>query len=304
VLALDEPLRRVVLLRHVEGLNATEIGSREGLPPGTVRWRLKRALELLRDELDRDAEGDRRTWQLAMAPIVTAPGAAPAKAGLLAGAITMTTAKIVTVTAVTAAVVIAAVALGRDRGGTSAGEPPPAAPAQPVTAAADRAEPPAQPAEPLGPRRFASAEARARFEQEILRARDRREAAARSAAAAPASAPAAGTPPPNLTAKPDYGKEYIRERVRELIPLLSECYTMALERDPTLEGTIVVDMTLVGEPEVGGLVGTSEIDPDESTLLEAGFTECIRETMYALEIDPPPDGGTVRVRYPFQFRDE
>lgn len=306
VLALDEPLRRVVLLRYVEGLSSTEIGSREGLPPGTVRWRVKRALELVRERLDRDADGDRRTWQLAMVPIVTAPGTAPAKAGLIAGAITVTTTKIITATAVTAAVVVAAVALGRDRAGAA---PPPAAS---LAAAPSAAAPPAAGADTpgpaldsRGPRRFASAGARARLEQEIAGARERREAAARAATARPslpAASPATSSPPPNLTATPDYGKDYIRERVRELIPLMTECYTMALERDPTLEGTVVVEMTLVGEPEVGGLVGTSEVDPEASTLLEDGFSECIRETMYALEIDPPPDGGTVRVRYPFEFR--
>jgi rRNA maturation protein Nop10 len=29
--------------------------------------------------------------------------------------------------------------------------------------------------------------------------------------------------------------------------------------------------------------------------------ECIAQTMYALEIDPPADGGKINVKYPFQF---
>lgn len=44
-------LRLVVTLRYYAGLDATEIGEALGLPPPTVRTRLRRALILLRDEL-------------------------------------------------------------------------------------------------------------------------------------------------------------------------------------------------------------------------------------------------------------
>jgi len=62
-----------------------------------------------------------------------------------------------------------------------------------------------------------------------------------------------------------------------------------------------VNFTIEGEPGVGGVVGDSEIDPDKSTLADPQMRECVQETMYGLEIDPPRDGGTVRVTYPFMF---
>jgi hypothetical protein len=89
--------------------------------------------------------------------------------------------------------------------------------------------------------------------------------------------------------------------VKAIIPQLLECYEDGLARNPKIGGTIVVDFTIEGEPEVGGVVGQSAIDPEKSTLIDPAVRECIQETMYALEIDPPESGGVVRVHYPFAF---
>ncbi len=67
VLQLEEPYRTTVLLRYYEGLDASRIAERLGIPAGTVRWRLKRALDDLRDALDRTC-GPREAWMGAMAP--------------------------------------------------------------------------------------------------------------------------------------------------------------------------------------------------------------------------------------------
>lgn len=82
VLALDEDLRRVVLLRYFEGLSAAEIARRLGAPAGTIRWRLSRGLDELRAELDARFGGERERWHHAFAPLVAAPLATPG-AGLL-----------------------------------------------------------------------------------------------------------------------------------------------------------------------------------------------------------------------------
>jgi hypothetical protein len=52
---------------------------------------------------------------------------------------------------------------------------------------------------------------------------------------------------------------------------------------------------------VGGVVSESAIDDASSTIADAGMRECVTQTMYALEIDPPTGGGTVHVTYPFTF---
>src|SRR5207344_2472014 len=54
VLELDEPYRSTVLYRFHEGLEASEIAARLGVPVETVRTRLKRAIEKLRERMDVD----------------------------------------------------------------------------------------------------------------------------------------------------------------------------------------------------------------------------------------------------------
>ena len=70
--ALSEPLRSTVLLRYFEDLEPSEIARRQNLPAGTVRWRLKRGLDLLRERLDRRF-GDRRQWALLLVPLARPP---------------------------------------------------------------------------------------------------------------------------------------------------------------------------------------------------------------------------------------
>lgn len=49
--ALPEDLRLIVVLRFYGGMDSPEIGAAVGIPSGTVRTRLKRALTALRDDL-------------------------------------------------------------------------------------------------------------------------------------------------------------------------------------------------------------------------------------------------------------
>lgn len=50
---LPEPFRRTILLRFLEGLSPSEIAERDGDPADTVRFRVRRGLALLREELER-----------------------------------------------------------------------------------------------------------------------------------------------------------------------------------------------------------------------------------------------------------
>jgi RNA polymerase sigma factor (sigma-70 family) len=77
---LDEPLRSTILLCHGEGLAPTEVARRLGVPPGTVRWRLKTALDRLRGQLDERHGGDRRAWVLLLGGLGDrTPGGPPAR---------------------------------------------------------------------------------------------------------------------------------------------------------------------------------------------------------------------------------
>ena len=131
VLELPEPLRSTLLLRFFEGLSAAEIARVQGIPAGTVRSRLKDALDRIRAELDAQHGNDRRAWMGLLAPFAARPHAATAS--VAASAI---------VKALLAAAVIAAIVVGtRVAGlwGSRAAQPAPKLPApatRPVQTAA------------------------------------------------------------------------------------------------------------------------------------------------------------------------
>jgi RNA polymerase sigma factor (sigma-70 family) len=138
VTALDEPYRQAVLLRYYEGLSAADIGTRLGVPAGTIRWRLKEGLDRVRRALDGRC-GDRRRWMLALAPLVPRlPGATPVAGLTLLAVLTL------------ALIVGAGLWLRLDR-------PDPAAHPADVTSSAGAASPRAAgPGRSGGPPRFAT----------------------------------------------------------------------------------------------------------------------------------------------------
>jgi len=91
LLELAEPYRSTLLLRYYEDLSPTEIAHRLEIRAGTVRWRLKHGLELLRANLDRRFNGDRRRWAIALVPSAATARLALPKVSLatLGGALLM-----------------------------------------------------------------------------------------------------------------------------------------------------------------------------------------------------------------------
>jgi RNA polymerase sigma factor (sigma-70 family) len=73
LVALDEPFRTTVIRRYLDGESAADIARDQGVPAGTVRWRLHTGLARLRAALD--AHSSRARWQLAIAPLAFPKGA-------------------------------------------------------------------------------------------------------------------------------------------------------------------------------------------------------------------------------------
>jgi len=130
--------------------------------------------------------------------------------------------------------------------------------------------------------------------------------AAMTAAPVPAQ-PRSATAPPALPASSDDDgddpdKDYVQQAMTALAPTIGDCYRQALKTQPTLAGTLVLNFTIEGQPGVGGVVTESSVDPDQSEIKDPGLSQCVQDTVFALEIDPPSNGGTVKVTYPFTFR--
>jgi len=59
IATLPDAYRETLVLRYVEGMTGPEIALRTGLTEGSVRVNLHRGMKLLRDRLQRPADGDR-----------------------------------------------------------------------------------------------------------------------------------------------------------------------------------------------------------------------------------------------------
>lgn len=85
VMALPDEFREVVLLRHYRDLDTREAAQELGVPEATVRSRLKRGLDRIRQRLDAEHSGDRRAWVGALLPLAVPARAAAATVGIGSG---------------------------------------------------------------------------------------------------------------------------------------------------------------------------------------------------------------------------
>lgn len=82
VLGLAEHYRSTIVLRFFEELTPTQIARQLDIPASTVRVRLKRGLELLRERLEAEYKDDERHWAIVLLPLAMPPrGAALAPLG-------------------------------------------------------------------------------------------------------------------------------------------------------------------------------------------------------------------------------
>jgi hypothetical protein len=122
----------------------------------------------------------------------------------------------------------------------------------------------------------------------------------------PASAePAARMPSPvgsGNQASEAQGK-YIQQVVREqFFPVAGSCYEALLARTPHAEGVVVLHLSIVGNDDLGGVVEHVEVLDEGTTLTDADFVTCVRESMYTTTFDAPPAGqNSITVTYPFSF---
>jgi hypothetical protein len=86
----------------------------------------------------------------------------------------------------------------------------------------------------------------------------------------------------------------------DLLPLAEECYALAQENNPGLRGMLDLDVEIIADEEIGGLVETvavgHENEIDDPTLLE-----CIRETTLSTIFPAPEHSGREGMRLTLRF---
>ena len=93
---------------------------------------------------------------------------------------------------------------------------------------------------------------------------------------------------------------YIQESLKNVTPLLRECYELASENYSLASGDLTLSFSIEGDPEVGGVVSASEVTGG-SLAENRQLVECVQETIYTLELEPPEHGGAFNVEYPITF---
>jgi hypothetical protein len=136
----------------------------------------------------------------------------------------------------------------------------------------------------------------------LASAAERRQVAAWIAAARAARAQRPA-PAPGTTAEPrdlEHAPAKLKAALEEAIPILAECYKTGAnhERRPA------VQMTLVGDPDVGTLIDADQLAGPDGKPLDPELESCLRTTLGSMEL--PPLGGTepLQIQYSFRFDDE
>jgi RNA polymerase sigma factor (sigma-70 family) len=287
--AVPAPHRETLVLYYMHGESIATIATGLGIREDLVKQRLSRGRRALRDSIAERVESTLTRTRLRGtfgAGVVAAATSRTTHAARAAGKVLVVT----TVSKVSIATLVMIIA-GSAIWWHLRKQPTPTPTAMTTTAAIQQIRTTSQP----HVERLADPKMRGTLLEAIRKAH-----VASGHAAESSTASGAGTPPA-LSSEPEMDKKYIRAAVREIVPMLGECYEEGLARNPTLAGKVVVDFTIEGEPDVGGVVGESSIDAAQTNLGDPTVEECIEQKMYALKIDPPPGGGIVHVTYPFTF---
>lgn len=90
--------------------------------------------------------------------------------------------------------------------------------------------------------------------------------------------------------------EQITEVINQNMGSISQCYSDQLKTHPGLEGNVVMDI----EIDRRGKVIKALVD--SSDIAEKALEKCLVETIKGIQFARPNDRVSVRVRYPFHFK--
>jgi hypothetical protein len=101
--------------------------------------------------------------------------------------------------------------------------------------------------------------------------------------------------PGKITYKGSLSREEIQRVIRRVMSQIRFCYERELNKDPNLNGKIVLQWTIAGT----GLVKTASVA--QSTMGSPAVEGCVTRIVQRLRFPQPKGGGEVFVTYPFVF---
>jgi RNA polymerase sigma factor (sigma-70 family) len=298
--ALSQRDREVVTLYYRNDASVAEISGALGLSEAAVKQRLHRGRERLRENLAAVETTLRATRPgPAFAAACVAALATRGSVAHAAPKVSLISTKIWIAIGVTALAALATTTIVVATSGRTATATPQTSIATPTMV--ERAAPTT-----TGLKRLAAGERAERLERfkSLRTARTAAAAAMTGSAGAPdkiydfsgqrlddtraVAMPPRGTP---------LSKATLRYAIVQMRPLLAECYNAALDQLPHEPSTLDVALRLSGEPDYGTLV--EDVTLTGPIAQNADLSECVRETLFALELPPMTEGGTWEVHYPF-----
>jgi hypothetical protein len=263
---LDDEVRDVVRQRYFDGLSAAEIARARSIPAGTVRWRLKTGIDRLRAQLDA-RYGERALWAGVFVPLPTlgegAASLAPTAMNTAATEGTNMLTKII---------------IGTTLAGTTAG-------VVAYTRTAPTAEPQIAAAiETPASAPAASTRKRAMDRAELAAARERwakQVAGIRATQTQKPSGPTNAMWQQAADGDEQHGcgdRQCLTQLVAQVSELVKGCEDLA----DGLPADVELTAHVIGAKEMGGVIESVALEgaPD----VPAELTECLRESMYALEV--------------------
>jgi hypothetical protein len=102
----------------------------------------------------------------------------------------------------------------------------------------------------------------------------------------------------------EFGR-FIQQAINEdFLPMARACAMELHARDPKARGSATIDFKLIGDKKIGGIVDSADVDASKSTLHDAKFETCIRESLYGVYFDPPPAGGEATLNFPITILED
>lgn len=98
-------------------------------------------------------------------------------------------------------------------------------------------------------------------------------------------------------------REDVLAGIKEVKPLVKECYEKALVDFPDAAGRVTVGFRIIAE-DGEGRVELSELDEEKTDLFDVKLHDCMLQSIGEARFEAPQSGGVVNVTYPFQLRSD